>query len=412
MEKQQLIPHLFRTEYRKIAAVLCKSLGIEHISVAEDIASDTFLSALETWTFQGIPPNPVAWLYAVAKNKAKNLQTRNQVFREKIKGQLQKSLQETEELEIDLSDQNIGDSQLQMLFAICHPSVSPEAQIGLALRILCGFGIEEIANAFLSNRETITKRLARAREKLRVEDVKIEFPAKPEIEKRLEPVLTTLYLLFSEGYYSESSDSVLREDLCFEAIRLTRLLLDYEPTRLPKVHALLSLMCFHSSRFKARKDDHGEIVLYDDQDERLWNQELIANGAYYLREASCGDVVSKYHLEAGIAYWHTQKADTIEKWENILQLYNRLLSLEYSPVAALNRTYALARARGKQVAIVEAEKLQLKGNHYYFMLLGELYSGLDATAALHHFHLALSLAKSIPDKKTIQNKINGLNKRN
>jgi len=152
-----------------------------------------------------------------------------------------------------LSDKNITDSQLQMLFAVCHPSISTEAQIGLSLRILCGFGIDEIANAFLTNKETINKRLSRAKEKLRLEKVQIEFPGEAEINKRLETVLTTLYLLFNEGYYSESEDTIVREDLCQEAMRLTYLLIENEQTNQPNVNALLSLMCFHSSRFAARK---------------------------------------------------------------------------------------------------------------------------------------------------------------
>ena len=157
MEQQELIPHLFRTEFSKITAVLCKLFGIEHIEVAEDIASETFLSALEVWSYKGIPANPVAWLYTVAKNKAKNLLARNQTFSKKIEPQLKRLSPGNEEINIDLSEKNITDSQLQMLFAICNPSVSVEAQIGLALRILCGFGIEEIANAFLTNKETINK---------------------------------------------------------------------------------------------------------------------------------------------------------------------------------------------------------------------------------------------------------------
>src|SRR4030081_3526677 len=149
MEEQELIPHLFRTEFRKISAVLCKLFGIEHIEIAEDIASETFLSALETWTFKGIPENPTAWLYAVAKNKAKNYIKRNHIFAENIANQIKYSQAEIQSIEIDLSGKNITDSQLQMLFAICHPSISPEAQIGLSLRILCGFGIDEIATALL-----------------------------------------------------------------------------------------------------------------------------------------------------------------------------------------------------------------------------------------------------------------------
>ena len=412
MHHQELIPHLFRTEFRKIAAVLCKLFGIEHIEVAEDIASETFLSALENWPYKGIPENPVAWLYAVAKNKAKNHLKRNQVFAGIIAKQIKYGSSQNEEMEIDLSEKNITDSQLQMLFALCHPSIPRESQIGLSLRILCGFGIEEIATAFLTNKETINKRLSRAKEKLRTEKVKIEFPSKEEINNRLEAVLITLYLLFNEGYYSESQDTILREDLCAEAMRLTELLIGNEQTDQPDVNALFSLMCFHSSRFAARKNEQGEMILYDDQDETLWDKELIAKGIYHLHKASRGNKISKNHLEATIAYWNTQKADTKEKWENILQLYNRLLQLEYSPVAALNRTFALSKANGKHEAIIEAEKLNLTNNHFYFTLLGELYTEIDNNKARQNFQKAISLAKTQTDKQIIQKKIDKLSEMN
>jgi RNA polymerase sigma factor (sigma-70 family) len=408
MQQPELIPHLFRTEFRKITAVLCNRFGVAHIEIAEDIAGETFLAALESWTYKGIPENPEAWLYSVAKNKAKNYLTRNHIFSNKISGVIKSSSPLTEEIDIDLSEKNITDSQLQMLFAICHPSIPAEAQIGLALRILCGFGIDEIATALLTNKDTINKRLFRAKEKLRELKIKIEFPAEDEINNRLETVLTTLYLLFSEGYYSESNDAVLREDLCLEAMRLTYLLIENEQTNQPGVNALLSLMCFQASRFAARKNEHGAIILYDDQDDTLWDKELIAKGAYFLNIASHGNEISRYHLEANIAYWHTRKEDTKEKWETILQLFNHLLQLEYSPIAALNRTYALSRANGKQEAIIEAEKLNLADNHYYFTLLGELYTGINNDTANQNYVNALAIAKTTADKELIQKRIERL----
>lgn len=409
MQKQpELIPHLFRIESGKITSVLCKLFSIEHIEIAEDITSETFLAALETWSYKGIPENPVAWLYTVAKNKAKNYLNRNRTFTEKISSEFIHSPLVNKETEVDLSEKNIFDSQLQMLFAVCHPSIPSEAQIALALRILCGFGIEEIANAFLTNKEIINKRLFRAKEKLRAEKISIEFPPAQEIGIRLKNVLTTLYLLYNEGYYSESQNEVVREELCAEAIRLTHMLIEYEQTNLPDVNALLSLMYFHSSRLEARKNEHGEIVLYEEQDESRWNYDFITKGAYYLKQASHGNALSKYHLEAAIAYWHTVKSDTKEKWENILQLYNRLLKVEYSPVAALNRTYALAKANSKDEAIREAEKLQLTGNHYYYTLLGELYRGVENNKAKENLHKAFSMAKTQADKQVILKKLQSL----
>ena len=407
-KQQELIPHLFRTEYRKIVSVLCRHFGFDHIETAEDIAGDTFLTASETWGLNGVPPNPTAWLYHVAKNKAKNYAHRNSILENKIIPELQNTAPVSYQDELDLSPQNINDSQLQMMFAICHPSISAEAQIGLALRILCGFGIEEIADAFLTNKETINKRLYRAKEKLRQEKVKIELPDATEIDERLEVVLTTVYLLFNEGYYSISQDTTLRKDLCLEAMRLCYMLVETKETNKPQVNALLSLMCFQASRFEARLDKNGELILYEDQDTSLWDSDLIRKGEYFLSCSASGNKLSRYHLEAAIAYWHTHKEDTREKWENILQLYNQLLQIEYSPIAALNRTYALSKANGKEEAIIEAEKLKLTDNHFYFTLLGELYTDIDNEKAKENFQKALSLAKTHADKQAIQKKIDGL----
>jgi predicted RNA polymerase sigma factor len=168
------------------------------------------------------------------------------------------------------------------------------------------------------------------------------------------------------------------------------------------------LMCFHASRFEARINKNGGYVLYEEQDTSLWNPELISKGGYFLNRAASGNKISKYHLEATIAFWNTQKSDTKEKWDSILQLYNRLLQIEYTPIAALNRTYALSKVKGKQEAITEAEKLNLTGNQFYFALLGELYAGIDNLKAKQNFQKAFLLARTITDKQTIQKKIENL----
>lgn len=402
MQEKELLPHLFRTEYRKIIAVLARHFGFEKLSEAEDIASDTFLTAAETWGLKGLPDNPIAWLYAVAKNKSKDLLKRNDLFRQKIRDAIKPDEMMTPETDIDLSDENINDSQLQMMFAIADPLLSLESQIALSLRILCGFGVEEIADAFLTNKETIQKRLFRAKEKLRTEKIKIRFPAASEISQRLDAVLASLYLLFNEGYYSCSQNSVLRKDFCLEAMRLTLLLLENEKTNNPRTEALFALMCFHASRFDARMDENGEIIRYDEQDRTLWNEELISKGHFYLNQASRGQELSRYHMEAAIAYWHTVKNDDTEKWENILKLYNQLLYAEYSPLSALNRTYALSKVYGKQVAVKEAEKLDLTDNHLYHVLLGYLYTGINRFKAVEHMFTALKLAKTEQERTLIR----------
>jgi len=403
------LKHLFQQEFSKMVAVISKLFGLQHIEIAEDIVSETFLQATETWGIKGIPQNPTAWLYAVAKQKTLYHFRRNKILDKKIIPELKITQQKTNQIEEpDFSMDNIKDSELQMMFAVCNPSIASEAQIALALRILCGFGIDEIAEAFLSNKETINKRLFRAKEKLRTEKVKMELPSENEIANRLDNVLHIIYLLFNEGYYSKTQNEILRKNLCLEALRLCVMLTEYERTNLPKTNALVALMCFHASRFSARETNENSSVLYEEQNEELWDTALIKQGMHFLILSARGEELSSYHLEARIAYWHCMKDDTKEKWKDILQLYNLLLQINYSPSVALNRTYALYKARGKKEALIEAEKLQLTSNHFYFVLLAELYKDIDNGKAKFNFQKAYDLAKTQTEKQVIREKIDNL----
>lgn len=408
-KETELIPHLFRLEYSKMTAVLCRLFGLKHIEIAEDIVSETFLKATEIWSVKRLPENPTAWLYTVAKNKTKDYLNRNAFFEQVVTPEIKPEEIQNDELFIDFTKQNINDSQLAMIFAVCNPINSNEAQICLALQILCGFSVEEIANAFLSNKETIKKRLLRARENLRKENLNLRSLNSSEIKARLDTVSTVLYLLFNEGYFSKSNNSLIRKDLCAEAIRLTLILTENPQTDTAKINALLSLMSFQSSRLDARMNEMEEVVLFDEQDKNRWDKELIDRGNYYLVRACSGKEISKYHLEAKIAYWHSTSTDS-KKWEHVLEAYNMLLQLEYSPVAALNRTFAFSKVYGKEKAIIEAEKLALTGNLYYHSLLGNLYTDIDYNKAIHHFRTALQRTKSISDKATINKNIDRLTK--
>ena len=317
MAENDIIPHLFRTEYSKMVSVLTKSFGIEYVGLAEDIVSETFMLALDIWPYKGLPTNPTAWLYTVAKNKVINYFKRKNTLNKKVSHRVVMDML-PEEMSIDFSENNIVDSQLQMLFAICHPSISVESQICMALRILCGLGLDEIADAFLSNKETIHKRLQRAKKSLKQSGIKIEMPAEKDINERLDAVLHSIYLVFSEGYYSESNSRMIRSELCADALNLAYLILSNVSTNLHSTNALLSLMCFQSSRLEARMSDHGEIILYDDQDRSLWDKELIEKGFYYLQQASKWDITSPYYIEASIAYWHTVESTHPYKWTSIL----------------------------------------------------------------------------------------------
>jgi RNA polymerase sigma-70 factor (ECF subfamily) len=205
-----------------------------------------------------------------------------------------------------------------------------------------------------------------------------------------------------------SNDQTVRQELCLEAIRLCTMLIENEATNKPQVNALMALMCFHTSRFHARTGPTGALVLYDEQDTGLWNQDLIGKGGYFLQQAAVGNQVSRYHLEAGIAYWHTHKEDTLEKWESIMHYYDRLLKISDSPAIALNRIYALSKAKGKEAAIREAEKLSFTDNHFYYALLGELYRDLDNKKAGESLEKALTLAKTEPERHIVRNRIDGL----
>jgi RNA polymerase sigma-70 factor (ECF subfamily) len=407
-QEKETLKALFQKEFSKMVAVISKLFGLQHIEIAEDIVSETFLLALEAWKIKGIPANPTAWLYTAAKRRTLYHFKRNKIFENKIVPELTSKEKYPEINELDFSQQNIKDSQLQMLFAICNPVIGSEAQIGLALRILCGFGIDEIAEAFLSNKETINKRLFRAKEKLRAENIKMELPSENEIDRRLDNVLHIIYLLFNEGYYSKTQNQILRKDLCLDALRLGIMLTAYEKTNRPKTNALLALMCFHASRFGARQTNNNPFILFEEQNQELWDLALIRQGCYYLDFSAQGDEVSSYHLEARIACWHCMKDDTEEKWNDILHLYNQLLLINYSPGVALNRTFALYKANGRHAALIEAKKLKLENNHFYFILLGELYKDIDPIKAILNFKRAYALAQTQTEMQILQAKIESL----
>nr|WP_294859344.1 DUF6596 domain-containing protein [uncultured Fluviicola sp.] len=406
MIQSEITPHLFRTEYSKIVAVLCKTFHLKHIEIAEDIAADTFLKASESWAVHGIPENPTAWLYTVAKNKAKDYFKHLSAFETQIKPALKRNEAGIEH-EFEFSDESISDSQLAMIFAVCNPINSTEAQICLALQILCGFSIEEISDAFLTKLETVKKRLLRARANLRNDHFEIKNLNEAEIKSRLDTVLKTLYLLFNEGYFSKTNNQLIRKDLCSEAIRLALVLVESNSTNTPQANALLALMFFQSSRLDARTNKKGEAILYDEQDKSLWDKSLIEKGNFYLINACTGNEISNYHLESAIAYWHTTSTDS-NKWQHILDLYNQLILIEHSPITALNRTFAYAKVYGCEKALVEAGKLNLSDHSHYQGLLGYLYTEINLGKAISHYEQAIFLTKSKTEKQTLTKEIERL----
>ncbi|MEO9511489.1 MAG: sigma-70 family RNA polymerase sigma factor [Flavobacteriaceae bacterium] len=406
----QLTSHFFRNEYGKLVAVITRYLGNAHVETAEDIVQETLLKATEHWEMKGIPENPKAWLYTTAKNLTLNVLKRKKYQREYESQTDQKS--EMNEIGF-FSDELIEDSQLKMMFACCHPSVSENSQIALILKILSGFSVSEIANAFFSNEETINKRLVRGRLQLR--KVKIDLSLKFDIDKRLEAVLKTIYLLFNEGYFPASKNQVIRFDLCLEAIRLARLL--EESTVIANktaCSALLALMYFNASRFASRVSDTGEIIDLKEQDRSKWDSLLIQRGMQHLNNITLTKTITKYSILAAISANHCiSESYKKTNWDEILSLYDQLMLLEDSPITQLNRSVALAEVKGVQAAISTLETLGKESdiNNYflYHFTLAEFHkTNKTFKKAYSAYNRALNLAKNPRDKELLKKKLNTL----
>ncbi|MEP1792436.1 sigma-70 family RNA polymerase sigma factor [Reichenbachiella sp.] len=402
MIDQQKLSEIFKTEYSNLIAVLSNYYGLKDLQLAEDIVSETFLKAMKAWSHKGIPQYPRAWLRKVAQNHYYEDYRRQKNFKDNISNEVATRSEEFESIEI--TEKLIEDSQLRMIFLLCNPELNREAQLCIALRILCGFSTEEIAKALLSNKESVNKKLYRAKKSLqRRLSIEDELTAS-DYKDRLDNVLRVIYLLFNEGYYSSTDEENIRNELCWEAMRLGIFLSNQRHFEVDHVQALIALMCFQASRLKARQSDGGGDLLYDEQDQSQWDQKLIQKGLQYLKMASKGERVSKYHLEATIAFWHTQ--DQEGKWDHILMLYNKLLTIEYSSTIAMNRSYALAKAQSPQKAIVEALKLELQDNAHYFCLLAELYRmDQNIDLEINNLNKALKLVKKENETALIQRKL-------
>ncbi|RYZ53060.1 MAG: sigma-70 family RNA polymerase sigma factor, partial [Chitinophagaceae bacterium] len=324
---QQTVDHFFRHESGKMIAVLSRLLGLQHLQAAQDITQDTLLQALQTWRMNGLPDQPKAWLYRVAKNKAVDFLRREKTYR-RVESEQAYLLRSEFALHNTVThifeEEAITDSQLRMIFACCHPSIPVESQIALSLKTLCGLSVAEIARAFLKDEETIAKRIYRAKEKIRTEGIALDLPSPAELPARLDAVLHCLYPLFNEGYNSSHPEQLIREDLCEEAMRLTYLLTQNSLTNKARTNALLALCCFQASRLRARLDEGGNIILLKHQDRSKWYHPLTQKGYFFL-EAATQQETSVYHLEAAIAYLHAV-APSFEKtdWKAIYYLYSIL----------------------------------------------------------------------------------------
>jgi RNA polymerase sigma-70 factor (ECF subfamily) len=405
----QLVDHLFRHEAGKMVAVLTRHLGSENLSIAEDIVQETLLKAMENWRFRGVPDHPSAWLYKVAHNK-----TIDWLRSAKRAAKWRSHQKEGHDIEDRIispplfTEDEIDDSVLRMMFACCHPAIPIESQVALTLKTLGGLSILEIADAFLTSEETIAKRIYRAKERIRRDKIKLEPPGIFDLAHRMDSVLQVLYLLFNEGYHSSHSDRIIREDLCGEAMRLAHLLTQRKATNLPKVNALLALMCFQSSRFSARTGELGEIILLEHQDRSKWNNSLIQQGHYFLTQASTGNHLSEYHVEASIAAIHCTTSQ-FEKtpWDKLLILYEILAEIKPGPMVSFNKAITIGYAKSSAEGIKELLLIRGLENHYlYLTALGSFYFlQKDPATAITYFEKALSQTTSTKEAELIMQKL-------
>lgn len=393
----RLADRLFREEAGKLVSVLTRIFGIDRLELAEDAVQEALVRALRTWPYYGIPENPAAWITQTAKNLALDIVRREKRFRDK-EPEIIAFMDGFALGESPALDTEIKDDRLRLMFACCHPLIPQEAQTALALKTLCGFSTAEIASAFLTTEAAVAKRLTRARQKIRESRIPFEIPAGEELSVRLDGVLQTLYLLFNEGYKASSGDSLIREELCQEAIHLATLLAEHPAANQPRTHALLALMLLNAARLATRVDAEGNILRLKEQDRSSWNQPMIAGGMSQLAQSAAGDEISVYHLQAGIAACHCAAADyKSTDWPRILALYDRLVQIDDSPVVALNRAVAIAEVHGPRAGIEAIEAVQnnqqLESYYLLYAVLAEFESQLnDLLASAGHLRKALQLA--------------------
>jgi len=390
---------LFRHESGKLVSMLTSIFGISRLQLAEDVVQEAMVRALQTWPFSGIPDNPSAWLMQTAKNRALDVIRREKFFHDKQPEIITSLEQWQPEEESPRFEDEIKDDRLRLIFACCHPLLPQDAQTALALKTLCGFSPSEIASAFLTTEAAVAKRLTRARQKITELAIPFEIPVGSELTERLDGVLRVIYFLFNEGYSASTGDSVVREDLCYEAIRLGTLLVSHPVANHPKLHALLSLMLLNAARLAAREDREGNILRLKDQDRSLWDRSMIGHGMLHLLEALKGNELTEYHLQAGIAACHcTAESDATTDWRKILSYYDQWMKLGGSPVVALNRAVALSRVAGPEEGMNALESIMERGDldSYYLLhaVLGDLEERQNHLgAAAIHFEKALQLTE-------------------
>ena len=418
----QIVDHVYRQESGRILAALIASL--RDFTLAEDALQDAMVAALQQWPASGVPRNPAAWLTTIARRKAIDRLRREGTLSQKQA--LLQSLEETATTDSLDSDRENGedappipDERLKLFFTCCHPALPLEARVALTLRTLGGLSTAEIAAAFLTPLPTMAQRLVRAQRKIRDAGIPYRAPALPLLAERMEGVLAVLYLIFNEGYTSTSGDALIRQDLCAEAIRLTRVLValiasEPELPEEPETLGLLALMLLHASRRAARVDAAGDLVLLEDQDRTLWNWAEIVEGIETLDKALAMHRPGPYQIQAAISALHAE-APTPEEtdWQQIALLYARLADMTPSPVVELNQAVAVAMAEGPDAGLEMLDRLRLGEAlaHYYLYhaaradLLRRAGRTEEAAAS---YREALSLCQNRIERRFLQRRLTEL----
>lgn len=402
----QQVEELYRSDFRKIFATLVRLLG--DFELAEEATQEAFAAAIEKWPQEGLPDNPISWLVSTGRFKAVDILRRQSRFAN-LQPELAQRLTEIQASNHTLAAHDIQDDRLRLIFTCCHPAIDPKVQVPLTLREVCGLTTEEIASAFLTNPSTMAQRIVRGKSKIRDAKIPYVIPSRTDLPERLDSVLSVIYLVFNEGYSASTGENVTRVELSNEAIRLARLLVDLLPDS--EAIGLLALMLLHESRRPARIDEHGDIVLLEEQDRTLWNRALITEGIALVERALLSRRFGIYTIQAAISAVHAEAQSSHQTdWGQIIALYDVLLRAAPSPIIELNRAVAVAMHVDIAAGLTIIDSIHARGELLdyspAYSARGEFLRRLGQTdAAILAFQQALSLTQQEPERRFLRKKI-------